>query len=185
MDGSGADRLGGAVAVRTKRRRKDRARGVALVEFALVAPLLFLLLFGIVEFGWAFSQNLDVRQAAREGGRLAVVNYSVTTTSCTPGGSAGCNDTRKSELLSEICGRLDFDAAGTQLRLQRVDVTGNGQNYNLGDTVVITVRKDLDTLTGYLDTFLDDVVLDSKVEMRIEQPAQWTAMGAGEWHTCP
>ena len=40
-------------------------RGVALVEAALVFPVLALLFFGVVEFGWVFSQNLDVRHGAR------------------------------------------------------------------------------------------------------------------------
>jgi Flp pilus assembly protein TadG len=54
--------------------RGRRERGASIVEFAIVAPLLFLLLFGIIDFGWAFSQNLDVKHAAREGARLAAVN---------------------------------------------------------------------------------------------------------------
>ena len=49
--------------------------GAALVEFALIAPILFLLIFGVIEFGWAFSQNMDVRHGARETARLAAVNY--------------------------------------------------------------------------------------------------------------
>lgn len=174
------------VGAERRRRHKSKSRGVALVEFALIAPLLFLLLFGIVEFGWAFGQNLDVRQGAREGGRLAVVNYSVTTTSCTAGGAAACNDTRRDELLSEICSRLDFDGSGTRLRLQRTDGGDSGSDdFNLGDTVLVDVEKPLETLTGFLDTFLDTVVLDSHVEMRIEQAAQWTEMGSAQWHTCP
>ena len=47
------------------------ARAPTAIEFAIAAPLLFLLLFGIIDFGWAFSQNLDVKHAAREGARLA------------------------------------------------------------------------------------------------------------------
>jgi Flp pilus assembly protein TadG len=157
-----------------------------VVEFAIIAPLLFLLIFGIVEFGWAFSQNLDVRQGAREGARLAIVNYSVTTSSCTAGGTAACNNTRRDELLAEVCDRLDFDSDGTRLRIQREDGTDTGtQDFNLGDTVLMDVEKPLATLTGVLDTFLDSVILDSHVEMRIEQPAQWTEMGSGDWHTCP
>ncbi len=51
-----------------------RETGASLVEFALVAPLLFMLLFGMIEFGWAFAQNLDVKHMAREVGRLATVD---------------------------------------------------------------------------------------------------------------
>ena len=50
-------------------------RGAALVETAVVAPILLLLIFGIVEFGLLFGVKLDVSQGAREAARLAAVNY--------------------------------------------------------------------------------------------------------------
>ena len=50
-------------------------RGVALVEFALVAPILFLLLFGMLDFGRAFNYWIDSTHLANEGARWAVVNH--------------------------------------------------------------------------------------------------------------
>jgi Flp pilus assembly protein TadG len=48
-------------------------RGQALVEFALILPLMMLLLLGIVEFGRAWNVKQVLTDAAREGARLAVV----------------------------------------------------------------------------------------------------------------
>jgi Flp pilus assembly protein TadG len=48
-------------------------RGAAAVEFALVLPLLLALLFGIIEFGMVFKDQLAILQAAREGSRVAAV----------------------------------------------------------------------------------------------------------------
>ena len=59
------------------RRGRRRERGTALAEFALVAPLLLILLFGIIEFSIAFNRAQAVEAAAREGARLA----SLSTTS--------------------------------------------------------------------------------------------------------
>ena len=53
--------------------RSRRPRGQALVEFALILPLLMLVLFGIVEFGRAWNAKQVLTDAAREGARLAVV----------------------------------------------------------------------------------------------------------------
>ncbi|MFZ5626308.1 MAG: TadE/TadG family type IV pilus assembly protein [Bacillota bacterium] len=53
--------------------RKRGERGQALVEMALVLPLLLMLLFGIIEFGRIFHAYLTVNNGAREGARLAVV----------------------------------------------------------------------------------------------------------------
>jgi Flp pilus assembly protein TadG len=48
-------------------------RGQSVVEFALVLPLLLLILFGITEFGRAWMTANILTSAAREGARLAVV----------------------------------------------------------------------------------------------------------------
>lgn len=53
--------------------RRDET-GVALVEFALVLPLLLLLLFGMLDFGRAFNYWIDSTHLANEGARWAVVN---------------------------------------------------------------------------------------------------------------
>lgn len=45
-------------------------RGAVAVEFALVAPLLLLLLLGIFQFGWLFNNYLMLTQATSAGSRL-------------------------------------------------------------------------------------------------------------------
>jgi Flp pilus assembly protein TadG len=48
--------------------------GQTLVEFALVAPVLLLILFGIVQFGIAFKNSIVVTDAVRAGARKAAVS---------------------------------------------------------------------------------------------------------------
>lgn len=48
-------------------------RGASAVEFAIVASLLFMLLFGTVQFGMAFNRAQGLEAAAREGARVASV----------------------------------------------------------------------------------------------------------------
>jgi Flp pilus assembly protein TadG len=57
-----------------RRYRAQEERGVALVEFALVAPLLLVLLFAILDFGRTFNYWIDATHLANEGARWAVVN---------------------------------------------------------------------------------------------------------------
>ncbi len=49
-------------------------RGAALVEFALVLPLLLVLLLGMLEFGKAYNYWIDTTHLANQGARWAVVN---------------------------------------------------------------------------------------------------------------
>jgi Flp pilus assembly protein TadG len=55
---------------------EPRDRGSVAVEFALVLPILLLLVFGVVDFGRAISAQITLTQAAREGARLEALGYS-------------------------------------------------------------------------------------------------------------
>ena len=54
-------------------RLKKDDRGASIVEFAVIALLLFAVLFGIIEFGWIFNGYITLTSAAQEGARLAIV----------------------------------------------------------------------------------------------------------------
>ncbi len=60
-----------------RRRRDHRRRGGAIVEFAVVLPLLLTILFGIIEYGYVFMVRQSLQHAAREGCRLASLQTSV------------------------------------------------------------------------------------------------------------
>ena len=60
-----------------RKRRSSRARAGAIVEFAVVLPLLVTMLFGIIEYGYVFMVRQTLQHAAREGGRLASLQTSV------------------------------------------------------------------------------------------------------------
>ncbi len=57
--------------------RKDR-RGAAAVEFAVVAPVFFLLVFGMIEYGRMVMVQQVITNASREGARIAVLDGSTT-----------------------------------------------------------------------------------------------------------
>jgi Flp pilus assembly protein TadG len=54
-------------------KRLRHERGAAAVEFAIISSALFMLVFGIIEFGQAYSQYEVFQGAAREGARMAAV----------------------------------------------------------------------------------------------------------------
>lgn len=119
---------------------------------AIVSTILFAIVFGIIDFGWAFMKNIDVRHGAREVGRLAAVNFDDASV---PGTTQG------QRIVNAACDRMDGDAS-TSVQLDVSD----------GTKVVVTVTQAFDTLTGFYDTFLPSS-LTSKVEMRMEQTQGW------------
>jgi Flp pilus assembly protein TadG len=64
-----------------RRRRGDR--GAVAVEFGLIAPFLFLLIFGLIDFGWMFSRDMVVQNVARDSVRVASLEGSYAQVSDT------------------------------------------------------------------------------------------------------
>jgi Flp pilus assembly protein TadG len=126
-------------------------RGVAAVEMALLAPILVLLLLGTVEAAWLLGQQLDVRQAAREGGRLAAIDFGDSST-----------------IADEVCKAMD-DSTDTT-------VTFNGSGVALGEDIEVTVTKSPSHLTNYLSwAFPPSFTLSNVATFALEvSPPTWT-----------
>ena len=140
---------------------RTRERGAALVEFAVLAPLLVVLVLGIVEFGWAFGQFNDIRHAAREGARLAAVN----------GGTP-------SEIAERVCEAVEgFGAGIVSLTVDLTDgtteVVDEGFYGAIGDLAQIVVTADVSSLTGVpiITSFLPSS-LTSDVSFRLERNSE-------------
>ena len=142
-------------------------RGAALVEFALVMPLLLVLMFGIMESGWAFAQQVEVRNAAREGARIAAVSApDIVDTAYSPAldGSFTHHD-----VVERACNALDLSNGSVTVTL-----TENGMN--VGDTGAIRLTSTYSSLTGFLDSIFGSLTIDTDVEFRLEQPREWSAV---------
>jgi hypothetical protein len=142
--------------LKTRHNKSVGERGASLVEFALIAPFLILLLFGIIEFGWLLGEFNDVRHGAREGARVAAVN-------------AGDNNF----LRATTCDSMDLT---TNITVQFTD----GATGSIGDVGTITVQATPDSLSGLalIEVLLPDTIT-STVEFRLEQPSSlWSTAGA-------
>lgn len=137
-----------------------RQRGAALVEMAIVAPLLILLFFGIIEGSWAYAQANDVRHGAREGARLAAVDFGDAAT-----------------IAAEVCDRMDLKTTPENVTVAFSGFDGAGVR---GDTATITVRQTYDSVTGVLDPFFQGRVIGSSIEFRVERPLTGSASWWGD-----
>jgi Flp pilus assembly protein TadG len=140
-------------------------RGAALVEFALVLPLLVVLIFGIMESGWLFAQLTETRNAAREGARLAVVDF----------GTA-------SEVAFETCSRAQLSSAGAIVAVASVGDVSDPIN-DPAAAVTVTITNQYESITGFLDQFFQGKSLDAAVTMRVERPL--VLLGFNDSEPCP
>jgi Flp pilus assembly protein TadG len=76
-------------------RRTRRERGETLLEFALGATLLFILIFGVLQFGWAIWQYNLVADLAQEGARYGAVHGSSASSVATSSDISNYVDTRR------------------------------------------------------------------------------------------
>lgn len=59
----------------TKRNKAERNEcGQAIVEFALILPVLLILLMGVLDFGWIFMNQYRVEKAASSAARFGAIN---------------------------------------------------------------------------------------------------------------
>ena len=143
----------------------DRERGATLVEFALIAPLFFLLVFAIIEFGFAFNDFQSIRQGVREGARQAVVRtYGSTTGSCGLVGSSATGaplEVRK--VMCKTKERIDIgNDVRTFVRYTAADGTADDKG-----SVKVCAQRNVDPITGFIPA-IDGIPLQSKIEMRME-----------------
>jgi Flp pilus assembly protein TadG len=61
---------------RGKARPRGNQRGAVALEFALIAPVLLLLVFGIIDFGMLLHTKTMITDAAREGARDGSISHS-------------------------------------------------------------------------------------------------------------
>jgi Flp pilus assembly protein TadG len=167
------------------RGRRDREQGAALVEFALIVPLLFLMLFGIIEFGFAFNDYQSVRQGVRDGARNAAVSTYGTTTACSITGASGASVSTQQIICSTKA------AIGLGNTKTRVDVKLPSGTTKKGDPIIVCAQYQLQSFTGLFAPFLNNVRLRSRVETRIEKDlapvpnaAAETPPGSGDWAWC-
>jgi Flp pilus assembly pilin Flp len=86
---------------RIKNRFTKRAqRGATSVEFAVIAALLFFILFGILEFGLIFMQEHYVANAAREGVRIGVRANNYNCFNNNP--ASGCTADRQTVVVDAV-----------------------------------------------------------------------------------
>ncbi len=97
---------------KTHRRRTDA--GSAAIEFALMAPLLLLLVFGIIAYGYMLSFRQALSQGATEGARAAAVSAYPTPAQKVTDAVAGVNDA-----LASYGVRCDLPVGATSGTLQR------------------------------------------------------------------
>lgn len=118
-----------------KRGRPDREGGGSVAEFALLAPVFVVLLFGLVEFGMAIYAKGVLTNASREGARLGVVYGTPRKT--------------ETEIIARVVDYLN-KAGFTETPSVTVNVTGEGGASGTSLTVSVTYPYHFQVLPNFV-----------------------------------
>jgi Flp pilus assembly protein TadG len=147
-----------------RRKKGANERGAEAVEFALVVPVLVLLVFGVVDFGWMINHDTMVNNASREGARLGALDPVTADITATVLQDSGTLDPSKITVgitclnPPVLPSSIGTPCAGTF-----------PQNATSGGTVIVTVNYRHSWITPVGSTIMPGgMTLSRTSEMRIE-----------------
>lgn len=110
---------------------RNHERGAVAVEFAILLPLLLMLVLGTIEFGRAYNAQITLTNAARDGVRvMAITNV-----------AADAKTAAKNA------------AASVSSAIPISDVTLSSTTCSTGSQVTLTIKYNLSTITGIAGPF--------------------------------
>lgn len=115
-------------------------KGQSTVEFALVLPILIVLLCGIIDFGWLYSCNITATNAAREAARYTAVHYYDSSTD---------DDQAQAESIV-FSDAPQLPPYSTSVVLTSLDLDSNG----IQESAQIKVTAPIPLLTGMTATII-------------------------------
>jgi Flp pilus assembly pilin Flp len=150
-----------SVEARVHARLGRSERGASTVEFALVLPILALLLFAIIDFGTIYSDYNGQRSATRDATRnAAVTNWGADSSCLVPGATVSAP---ASKLICDVKAKAGL---GNNLR---VGVWAPG-GWQVGATLRVCSQAAMSSTSGMTGVFINGRAMTAKVEFRIELP---------------
>lgn len=150
--------------------KTGKQKGAAVVEFAVILPLLLLVVFGIVEFGFIFYNQALLTNASREGARRAIVYRTDGDGNRMLSGS-DVEDAVEQYLYSDYPTNNDLRLVtfGTDNLLIDPDSSDGDTTISQGQYITVTVTYDYDfLLLPSLAGIPGVITLTGKTTMRAE-----------------
>jgi Flp pilus assembly protein TadG len=133
--------------------RNQRSLGQALVEFALVIPLVILLMMGLFDFGRAIYAFNTVSSAAREAARVAIVNPNEAAI--------------QAEAASQAIA-LGITPASVTVDFRQADLVLDCDPPEFGCVAVVTVPYEWRAITPVIGDIIGPIQISSVSRMPIE-----------------
>jgi len=136
-------------------------RGVAAVEFALILPLLIVLVFGIIEFSILLYNKAMLTNASREGARAGIVQATTRLT-----------DAEIEAVVMNYCQNYLITFGSDTLGPEDIDISPaeprDGLPFGTDLTVTVRYRYDFLLLPNFVTSLFNPLNLSATTVMRME-----------------
>jgi hypothetical protein len=187
----------------SRRHHRRGEKGAALIEFAIVAPLVLLLVMGTIDFGFIFNDTLQLRQGVREGAREAAVGSFGTNSTCTGNQVPGGSSSQATRLICRTRTHIGLDTSGMRVKVCLPSLATAGtcstssSDYQAGNNdIIVCAMYPKDSVTGLLG-FLNGGTMRERIVIRLEQTesqlngvtddmrtTQEPALSGANWNFC-
>ena len=141
---------------------ENREKGASAVEFALILPVLMVILFGIIEFGFILYDKAIVTNASREGARRGIVYSQNTAGAPVAVPTSDIIDTASSYCASYLV------SLGTGTAAPSTTITGNCAAPGNSLTVTVSYPYSFLVLPNFVSGLTGGITLNGVTLMRCE-----------------
>jgi Flp pilus assembly protein TadG len=120
--------------------RATHRRGLAIVETALILPLLMVLTLGILEFGWCFIKLQQINIAAREGARA--------------GARSGGTNAQVDAAVADFMTRANMGGSSYSVATVPADVDSAARGSTIRVRVAVTYANNVDLIGSFVGHYL-------------------------------
>jgi Flp pilus assembly protein TadG len=145
-----------------KSRKRPATGGQGLVEFALIVPIILMILLGAIDLGRAAYAQSTISNAARTGTRIAIVDQHVSTDCIAHPAVARCVAARQAVALG-------LDANDVALTFLNSDLQTACNPIAIGCLAEITVTYTFVPITPVVDAITGTITMASTTRLPVER----------------
>ena len=148
-------------------------RGAVIIEFALVAPVVIMLILAVIDFGLTYNDAINVRQGVRDGAREAVAGELGSDADC-EGLTTSTASQQARRIMCTTRDRIGLDPDDTRIGICLRPVGASTCSLTISDyepdsALIVCGMYPAHSRSGLFSSFLNDEFFTTRVVMRVEQ----------------
>jgi len=134
-------------------------KGQAMVEFALILPILLAIIGGIIDFGWVYHQQVLANNYSREAARYVSIHYNDTDGVVKGNPSLAAKNQVFDKLPGYVQNAMNSDSDPVNNFIVPAPAGGK---------ISVTLEWNTSTFMPFYSKFLNNILIDATTVMKLE-----------------